>query len=86
MNNNLHLDIIKYDGADFPIRLIYVKTFGLMRISTTDLSTRLFSEDGNYFSEEGLIIDESIFFYVEPHQIAYSEFALCKLVSEEVSM
>ena len=78
------IERIKYEGNEYPLRWVFIKTFGLMPISTTDLSNKLITEEGGYFSEEALSVDEAIFFYVEPSQISLPERKLSTLISSDL--
>jgi hypothetical protein len=80
MKNNTTL--ITFEGKDYKMREIFVKTIGCVNIATTSLNEVLFGK-GFYQSKEAQYIDEQIFYFVEENQIDLSRNVLNKLVYEE---
>ena len=74
---------IKFDGEDYPARLIDVS--GKRLISIDRLDVALMTKDGCYVSEEARSIDEGIFFYVPESMIAADEKVLAQFVKEMVA-
>jgi predicted membrane protein len=80
MKNNTTL--ITFEGKDYKIREIFVKTIGWVNIATTSLNEALFGK-GFYSSKEAQSIDEQIFYFVEENQIDLSRSVINELVYEE---
>ncbi len=78
-------DYITYKNVNYQIKAIKIKAFGDILISTTDLSDNLMDQNGSaYQSEEARVIDEQIFFFVEPHQINFTYKKLKKILEKAV--
>ena len=78
------MDSIMFNNQIFPVRKVEMKEYGNVLISTALLNTILMKEDGNYLCEEARIIDEQIFYFIEPEEIHYSENSLTKLLIHQV--
>jgi hypothetical protein len=78
------MNVLKYKNSQYRIRALYHKEFGEVLIATLSLADKLISDDGKYFSDEARIIDEQIFYYVEPYQIKLPDSELHRLVTVEV--
>ena len=74
---------IKFDGKDYPARLIDVS--GKRLISIDRLDVALMTKDGCYVSEEARAIDEGVFLYVPESMIATDEKTLVQYVKEMVA-
>lgn len=59
------MDKIIYNRIEYPIREVYIKTFGAVTISINSLNDSLMNKDGSYKNDEAKFIDEQIFFFVE---------------------
>jgi hypothetical protein len=71
---------IKFDGEDYPARLIDVS--GKRLISIDRLDVALMTKDSCYVSEEARAIDEGVFLYVPESMIATDEKTLVQYVKE----
>lgn len=71
------MDKIEYRNKEFPIRVIEFE-FGKRLISTESLQA-LIIKDGVYKSQEAIITDEQIFYYVEDNKIDLNS---CQLIDE----
>lgn len=62
---------IHYNGNPYTARSLNIPGYGLgLLIATTQLSSVLIDENGNPYNPNARDIDEDIFFYCEPDQIA----------------
>ena len=77
---------ITYFGKKYLGRRIYVPTFGVILISTTDLNDALVAPDGLYSSEEAIFVDKQICFFVEPDKIHLNESQLMQLLINELDV
>lgn len=73
------MDSISYDGKEYPLRYVYIPTFGERWISTLSLEDRLINEDG-YAEEDARLIDDLVFFYVPDRMIRDPEAKLSQYV------
>ena len=60
--------MIHFQNNDFPTRTIELPNFGKVLISITSLNDSLLNDD-SYDSDEAMIVDEAIFYFVEDGQI-----------------
>lgn len=78
------MESIKFDNKFYPIREIKIPENGKVLISTSQLNSKLMREDGSYSSMKASILDESIFYYVEPNQIMFEESQLINLIMNKL--
>lgn len=75
------METITYHGCEYPVIIIDVPGWqDGARISVTTLNDELMNRDGSYVDDEGRVIDESIFFYVEEHEIDLPEEKLVRVI------
>jgi len=78
------MESIIFKEEFYPIREIKIPGYGNVIVSTSNLNSKIISEDGSYFSEFASILDEDIFYYVEPNQIMFEESRLINLIMSEL--
>lgn len=78
------MESIKFDNKFYPIREIEIPECGNVKISTSQLNTKLMNEDGFYSSEKASLLDEDIFYYVEPIQMMFEDSQLINLIMSEL--
>jgi len=61
------MDTIKLQNRHYKTKLISIDNIGECLVASTILNNRIISEDGTYTSKEAILIDEQIYFFVEPH-------------------
>jgi len=78
------MEQIEFEGKSYPVRsLVLPHTGEEVRISTTELSCALMTEEGGYTSKEARRVDEGIFYFVSPDEIGLDEVSLALLVERE---
>ena len=78
------MEQIEFEGKSYPVRsLVLPHTGEEVRISTTELSGALMTEEGGYTSKEARRIDEGIFYFVSPDEIGLDDGSLALLVERE---
>jgi len=71
------------NGNYYIIRAIRLKNKENVTISTTDLDTSLFDNNGQYISDYARHIDELIFYFVNKDEIELPEKVLSEIVYQE---
>lgn len=80
------IETISYKNIEYPMRTIVLPSWGVVTISTIELSVKLLTSDsGNYVSKQAQHIDEQIFYYVDKNVIDLSEIDLQKQILKELS-
>jgi hypothetical protein len=79
------MESIKFQSKIFPLKELEISNSNSVLISTTELNNLLMIENGGYVSREAEMIDEAIYYYVEPNQILFSNKKLLKLIVEETN-
>lgn len=79
------MDYINFQNKKFPLRELEIYNSNSVFISTTELNNLLMTVNGCYVSNEAELIDENIYYYVEPHQISLSDKKLQKLIVKETN-
>lgn len=80
------IETISYEDIEYPTRIIEIPSWGVVTISTIDLSKKLLTSDsGNYVSKQAQHIDESIFYYVDNNEINLLEIDLQKKILKELN-
>ena len=77
------METIEFQNIRYPIREIKLPKVGEVLISTTSLNEALLKK-GNYVSENAVIIDELIYFFVNEREITLSDKSLINLIKNEV--
>jgi hypothetical protein len=75
---------IVFEKSEYPIREIHLSEFGNVIISTLILSRKLLDENSRYVSENAQLVDEKIFYYVEPDQIELPDKKIAKIILSEL--
>jgi len=76
------MNIILFEKRKYKIRQVQINNLGELNIASTFLNRKLFSDNGLYKSEEARVIDELIYFFVEPVKLRLSDSKLLKYVKE----
>lgn len=71
-------DTIKFQGVDYPVRILDIRSihsyederYAHIMVADTSLMLALGSDDCSDWSKEATAIDEKIFFYFSPKQLA----------------
>ncbi len=88
-NNNKEwisdLDSIEFNGREYPIRRVYVKTFGGVRTIAGESLEELLMKDGRYVSEEAERVDLQICQYVEDKYLNCGDKQLARHVERQVA-
>lgn len=75
---------ITFENFEYPIREIDLPEFGNVTISTLNLSNKLLNENSQYVSDKAQLIDEKIFYYLEPEQIELSDKKIANMILSEL--
>lgn len=78
------MERIKFHKKSFIGRELLLPEFGQVLISVHELNNLLVDENGSYESEEAIMIDEKIFYFVTEEEIKYSSDKLTKLILSEI--
>lgn len=79
------MEHINFKNKLFPLREVQLSESNNVFISTVDLNNLLMTETGSFVSKEAELIDEGIYYYVEPYQFFLSNKKLLKLIAEETN-
>ena len=79
------ITLIKFNGREYPTKLLNIPGFGEKLVSIEGLEKTLFDAEGFYVSDEARVIDEKIFFYVPDNIINSNEKSLVELIEEVVN-
>ena len=71
---------IVFDNFEYPIREIYLPKFGNVTISTLSLVDKLLDDRSIYVSDKARLIDEEIFYYVDPEEIKLPTKKILKII------
>jgi len=77
---------ITYNGIDYPTRNIFLRLYGQILISTTELNDALVDCCGAYRSKEANRVDEQICYFVKPDEIFMEEGKLKRLIEFELDV
>jgi hypothetical protein len=75
---------INFGNKEFLVREIELSEIETVLISTNSLNELLINENGSYFSDEAISIDENIFYYVNDNEIRFSDEELINLIEKEL--
>ena len=78
------MDTINFQNKEFKIRQLELPEIGNVLISTNSLNESLLNESGGYVSDEALVVDENIFYFVNDNEIKLSNKELMNLIKEEI--
>ena len=78
------LNSVTFNGKEYPVRDINVRTFGQRTIAGESLEEALINNKDRYVSEEAKAIDEQIFFFVEDKWLNCGDEQLAAHVEREV--
>ena len=76
------MNMILFEKRKYKVRQVQITNLGELNIASTFLNKKLFSDNGLYKSEEARVIDELIYFFVEPKKLRLSDNKLSKYVRE----
>lgn len=79
------MEHIYFQSKIFLLRELKISSSISVFISTTELNKVVMTENGAYVSKEAQLIDETIYYYVEPSEILLSNKKLLKLIVEETN-
>jgi len=74
--------MIKFNGKEYPTKLLNVPDFGERLVSVESLEKSLMDAEGFYVSDEAQVVDEKIFFYVPDDVIDLDEKGLVDFIME----
>ena len=77
--------MIKFDGKEYPTKLLNIPNFGEKLISVESLEESLHDAEGFYVSDEARVVDEKIFFYVPDDVIDDDDESLTEFIEEIVN-
>lgn len=60
------MSTIAFNNRKYRIRQVEIEGMGTRLIASTVLNNKLISPEGRYASKEAILVDEQIYFYVEP--------------------
>lgn len=78
------MDTINFQNNEFKVREIELPKIGNVLISTNSLNESLLNEDGGYVSDEAIIVDEKIFYFVDDNEMELSNDEFINLITKEV--
>lgn len=78
------MDTINFQNKDFKIRELELPEIGNVLISTKALNESLLNESGGYVSDEAIVVDENIFYFVNDNEMKLSNMELMNLITEEI--
>ncbi len=78
------MDIINFQNNEFKIRELELPEIGNVLISTNSLNESLLNETGGYVSNEAIVVDENIFYFVNDNEMKLSDKDLINLITEEL--
>lgn len=76
--------MIKFDGKEYPTKLLNTPDFGEKLVSVESLEKSLHDAEGFYVSDEANEVDEKIFFYVPDDVIDDDNESLAEFIEEVV--
>ena len=76
--------LIKFQNREFKAREIELSEIGTVLVSTNSLNELLLDKSGSYVSDEAILIDESIFYFVEESEIELSSNELTNLIISNI--
>jgi hypothetical protein len=76
-------DSIIFEEHKYPYRTLKLEN-ETVSISTRSLEKQLLNEDGEYISDNAIIIDEMVYFYVEDNEIYLQEDRLSEIIGGAV--
>ena len=77
--------MIKFDGKEYPTKLLNIPNFGEKLISVESIEESLHDAEGFYVSDEARVVDEKIFFYVPDDVIDDDDESLTEFIEEIVN-
>jgi hypothetical protein len=83
IQSSLMMEIIEFQKKQYRIREIKLPKVGKVLISTTSLNEALLKK-GSYVSDNAVIIDEQIYYFVNEREITLSDKKLINLVKKEL--
>lgn len=78
------MDTINFQNKKFKIRELELPEIGNVLISTNSLNESLLNESGGYVSDEAIVVDENIFYFVNDNKIKLSNKELMNLIIKEI--
>lgn len=78
------MEIIKFQNKEFKAREIVFPDMGMVLVSTNSLNDLLLDNNGSYVSDEAILIDESIFYFVEESEIELNSNELTNLIISNI--
>lgn len=78
------MNIINFQNKEFKIRELELPEIGNVLISTNSLNESLLNETGGYVSNEAIVVDENIFYFVNDNEMKLSDKDLINLITEEL--
>lgn len=78
------MDTINFQNKEFEVIELEFPEIGNVFISTSSLNESLLNECGGYVSDEAIMVDESIFYFVNDNEMKLSDEELINLITEEI--
>lgn len=78
------METIQFQNKEFRVREIEFPEIGSVLISTKSLNELIMNENGGYVSDEAILIDESIFYFVEEEEMKFTNKELIKLIISNI--
>ena len=76
------MDSLKFENRNYRIRQLEIEDAGVRIIASTALNKRLMTGEGSYTSQEARLLDEMIYFYVEPDILKLNDTSLSNYVNK----
>lgn len=76
--------LIKFQNREFKAREIALPEMGSVLVSTNSLNELLLDNSGRYVSNEAILVDESIFYFVEESEIVLDSNELVNLITSNI--
>jgi hypothetical protein len=78
------MESVTFRNTEFEIKHLNLDNFGEVTIAQTALSELLILNGRSYRSEEARLLDEQIFYYVEPDEFNLSDKELAALIMNQI--
>lgn len=78
------MEIINFQNKEFKAREIDFPEMGIALVATNSLNELLLDKNGRYVSNEAVLIDESIFYFVEEAEIELNSNELINLITSNI--
>ena len=73
---------ITFENRKYRLREVEIDNIGKVNIASTKLNDKLISNEGTYTSNEAILVDEQIYFFVEQSKLKLSNQDLIKHIKK----